>query len=101
MAKKKGSNIQRKNIKPQTSLYQSVGSNVGLEAEQPTEYVNSFTFTTIGMFVGLIIGFILKEISWGFGIGLFIGAAIDFIVNSRKKKFFERKYGIVENTSTD
>lgn len=94
MANKKSSNIQRKNIKPQiTSLYQSSGNNSQESTNEPTEHVNSFTFTTVGMFAGLIIGYILKELNWGFGIGLLSGAIIDFIMNYLKKKAFEKKYG--------
>lgn len=101
MANKKGSNIQRKNIKPPTSLYQSSGRNSQEVLNEPTEYVNSFTFTTVGMFAGLIIGYVLKEINWGFGIGLLSGALIDFVLNYRKKKAFEKKYGTRDKTSTD
>ncbi len=101
LAKKKGSNIQRKNIKPQTSLYHSLGDKSKDESNQPTEHVNSFTFTTIGMFAGLIIGLLLDEISWGFGIGLLLGAIIDIILNYRNKKAFERKFGILDKTSTE
>ncbi len=101
LAKKKGSNIQRKNIKRQTSLYHSLGDKSKDESNQPTEHVNSFTFTTIGMFAGLIIGLLLDEISWGFGIGLLLGAIIDIILNYRNKKAFERKFGILDKTSTE
>lgn len=102
LANKKSSNIQRKNMKPQiTSLFHSSGNKSQESSNEPVEHVNSFTFTTIGMFAGLIIGYILKEINWGFGIGLLSGAIIDFIMNYLKKKTFEKKHGTLNNTSTD
>lgn len=93
LAKKKGSNIQRKNMQPKVPVIHPSLGNAKLEkvAEQ-TEHVNSYTFTTVGMFAGLIIGYLLNEINWGFGIGLFAGAIIDFVLNSRKKKAFDEKH---------
>ncbi|MGP6139971.1 MULTISPECIES: hypothetical protein [unclassified Jeotgalibaca] len=102
MAKKKGSNIQRKNIQTKTSIIHPSVGNYKKETEtKQTEHVNSYTFSTIGMFAGLIIGYLFNEINWGFGIGLFTGALIDFIINFRKKKNFEEKFNRTLENSTD
>lgn len=103
MAKKKGSNIQRKNIKAKAPvIHPTLGNkNNASETEAPTEHVNSYTFTTIGMFGGLLVGYLLGRMNLGFGIGLLVGAIIDFILNQRKKKAFEKNFSQSLDNSTN
>ncbi|AZP03306.1 hypothetical protein [Jeotgalibaca ciconiae] len=102
MAKRKGRQIQRKNIQVKApKLYDSLGKEKEIisQEEQEATYENTFLFTIIGMFVGMLIGYFLDNMALGFGIGILIGGMIDSILNTARKKKFEAELAPNQETS--
>ena len=86
MAKRKNSQIQKRNIQPKvTSVFDS-SRLTPAEEQLQKENENTFLFTIVGMFSGMVIGLTLNQMTLGFIIGIAIGAVIDFIINRQKQK---------------
>lgn len=102
MAKKKGSNIQRKNMQMKAPvIHPTIGNPQNSPVTEPTAFVASYNFTMAGMFVGLLLGYFINKLALGFAIGLLAGALVDMIINLRKKKIMEKKFGTSIENSTD
>lgn len=87
MAKRKKSQIQRRNL-PKTApvLHPSLENNKRKPSEESAPAENTFLFTMIGMFSGMLIGLYFNNMAAGFGIGILIGGIIDFFLNKKRKK---------------
>lgn len=98
MAKRKGSNIQRRNLTKKTPSVHETLHNPKKAAPAPTdpEFENSYFFTTVGMFAGMIIGLFFDLMALGFGVGLVIGGIIDYILGEKRKKKLAERLGETE-----
>lgn len=87
MAKRNKSNIQRRNLPKQSNIGHAKIKNTTRRAADPEpKYENTYFFTMVGMFAGMLIGWLFDLMMLGFGIGIVIGGIIDYILSEKRKK---------------
>ena len=96
MAKKNRSNIQRKNNPNLKPIGHETLANRRNETSQKEDVEdksqNTFLFTIIGMFAGMLIGLYFDMMALGFGAGMVLGSIVDYTLNHlRKKKLVENE----------